>query len=372
MKRIYMLSLALLSICFPYIAAAQDPDPDNYLPEEKVIAFDDKIHDFGDVLLSEGSLKWTFNFKNISENPIVIHNVISSCGCTTPEWTKAPVKPGESGFVKVTFTNDQGPYPFDKTLTCYVSGVNRPVILRIRGYSHDKMRKPVDIFSERIGRLGFRSREVQFGYIEQGSVKSDRITVANLGPQPITVVPVESSCGLTITLEPSTIPPQGSATMRITVDAGAQPEPLWGRQNFVTKFSINGQTFPLKLVVATFIKDNFNNMTREETDNASSITTDDSYFEFGTVAAGKTVDASYVIRNTGKSPLIIHKVEADRAGLKFSGKCTLKVAPGAEAKLKFKYDTANLSGQNVAVITLITNSPAKPLFNLFLTGTVNK
>lgn len=373
MKTAYIyLAVALMAICMPFRAAAQDPDTDDYLPEEKVIVFDDKIHDFGDVLLSEGTLRWTFNFKNISDSPIVIHNVISSCGCTTPEWTKAPVKPGDSGYVKVSFTNDQGPYPFDKTLTCYVSNVNRPVILRIRGYSHDKMRKPVDIFSERIGRLGFRSRQVQFGYVDQGSVKSDRITVANLGPQPITVVPVETSCGLKITLEPSTIPPQGSATMRITVDAGAQPEPLWGRQNFVTKFSINGQTFPLKLTVATFIKDNFNNLSKSEIDNGSSITTDDSYADYGTVPAGRIVDVVYNIKNTGKAPLKIHKVEADRAGLQFLGKCPMTVAPGAEAKLKFKFDTSNVSGQNVVVITLITNSPAKPLFNLFLTGTVNK
>lgn len=371
LKKYISVAAAILALVMPRLAAAQDPSGE-YLPEEKVIAFDEKIHDFGDVLLSEGALKWKFNFTNISDQPIVIHNVISSCGCTTPEWTKAPVKAGGTGYVNVTFTNDQGPYPFDKTLTVYVSGVNRPVILRIRGYAHERMRKPTEIFSERIGRLGFRSREVQFGYVDQGSVKSDKITVANLGPQPITVVPVETSCGLKITIEPETIPSQGSATMRITVDAGAQDPQIWGRQNFVSKFSINGQVFPLKLVVATFIKDNFNDLTSEQEENAASIATDASYFDFGTVAQGKTVDAAYVVRNTGKSPLVIHKVEADRAGMQFTGKSPLTIAPGAEAKLKFKFDTSNLSGQNVVVITLITNSPAKPLFNLFLTGTIKK
>lgn len=363
------LPAILLALCLPFAAAAQEPEG-NYLPEERVIAFDDKIHDFGDVLISEGALKCTFNFRNVSDSPIVIHNVISSCGCTTPEWTKAPVKPGGTGFVKVTFTNDQGPYPFDKTLTCYVSNVSRPVILRIRGYAHEKMRKPAEVFSERIGRLGFRSRQLQLGYVEQGGAKSDKITVANLGPQPITVVPVESSRGLKVEIEPSTIPSQGSATMRITVDTKALGEPLWGRQDFSTRFSINGQVFPLKFVAAAFIKDSFDSLGKEELEKAPSITTDDSYFEFGKVAAGKAAEALYRIKNTGKSTLVIHKVEADREGLQFMGKTPLKVAPGAEAKLRFKYDTSGLSGQNVAVITLITNSPAKPLFNLFLTGTV--
>ena len=65
------------------------------LDESKVISFDKKIHDFGDVIISDGPVKCTFTFTNISDSPIVVHNIISSCGCATPQWTRSPVKPGK-------------------------------------------------------------------------------------------------------------------------------------------------------------------------------------------------------------------------------------------------------------------------------------
>lgn len=363
--------LAVSLLAFPTRALSQD-NVEAGLPEEQVISFDDKIHDFGDVLLSDGPLKWRYTFKNISSSPIVIHNVISSCGCTSPQWIKSPVKPEEEGYIDVTFTNDQGPYPFDKTLTVYVSGVARPVILRLRGYAHEKYRKPADLFTERIGRIGFRSRIVQLGYVEQGLTKTDKITVANVTNQPVEVSAYEMSQGLTVTFDPQVIPAQGTSKVTLTIDTKAMKEKRWGRQSFETKFIINGQKYPVKLFVQAFIRDNFNGMTPAQIENAASPVPERSYFDFGTVTVGSTVTASFKVSNTGKEPLVIHKIEADKTGLQFMGKSPVTIKPGSDAILKFKFDTTDLSGDTVVVLTLITNSPAKPLVNLFLTGKVTK
>ncbi|HZX73853.1 MAG TPA: DUF1573 domain-containing protein [Cyclobacteriaceae bacterium] len=48
--------------------------------------------------------------------PLIITNVQASCGCTTPSWTKDPVMPGGSGFIKATF-NAASPGVFGKTVT---------------------------------------------------------------------------------------------------------------------------------------------------------------------------------------------------------------------------------------------------------------
>lgn len=363
--------MAISLLAFPTRAMSQDNEVAG-LPEEQVISFDDKIHDFGDVLISDGPLKWRFVFKNVGTSPIVIHNVISSCGCTTPQWVKSPVKPGDTGYIDVTFTNDQGPFPFDKTLTVYVSGVNRPVILRLRGYAHEKYRKPADIFAERIGRIGLRSRNVSLGYVEQGLSKTDRITIANVTNQPVEISAYDMSQGLKLNFDPQTIPPQGTTKVTISIDTKAMKETRWGRQNFETKFIINGQKFPVKLIVQAFIRDNFNDLTAEQIDNAASPVPERSYFDFGSVQAGTTVQAAFRLSNTGGKPLVIHKIEADKPGLQFIGRSPVTIKPGAEETLKFKYDTSDLSGDSVIVLTLITNSPAKPLVNLFLTGKVTK
>ena len=80
-----------------------------------VLEIDKTIHNFGDIMLDSGPVSCTFTFKNISEKPVVVYNVVSSCGCTDVNWTKEPLRPGESGNVSVTYSNDEGPYPFDKT-----------------------------------------------------------------------------------------------------------------------------------------------------------------------------------------------------------------------------------------------------------------
>lgn len=46
-----------------------------------------------------------FNFTNNGQSPLVISNITASCGCTSPDWTKTPVNPGDKGFVKVVFNS---------------------------------------------------------------------------------------------------------------------------------------------------------------------------------------------------------------------------------------------------------------------------
>ena len=109
--------------------------------QEKIggtVEFDRTVYDFGDVLLSDGALKCRFTMKNISSRPVVIYNISTTCGCTDVTWSREPVQPGKTAVISATYTNDEGPYPFDKALTAHISGISRPVVLRIRGTSHQK------------------------------------------------------------------------------------------------------------------------------------------------------------------------------------------------------------------------------------------
>jgi hypothetical protein len=66
--------------------------------------FENMEYDFGTI--NEGQVvEHQFEFTNVGQSPLVISNVQASCGCTSPDWTKTPVKPGEKGFVKVVFNS---------------------------------------------------------------------------------------------------------------------------------------------------------------------------------------------------------------------------------------------------------------------------
>jgi Protein of unknown function (DUF1573) len=68
------------------------------------ITFEEVKYDFGSVVQG-GTVDHTFKFKNTGTAPLVISNIGVSCGCTTPEWTKAPVMPGKTGTIAAHFNS---------------------------------------------------------------------------------------------------------------------------------------------------------------------------------------------------------------------------------------------------------------------------
>lgn len=95
--------------------------------------FDKTVHDFGEISLKDGPLSCTFTVTNTGDEPLTIFAVVSTCGCTGATWTRESIAPGDSGEVSVTYTNDEGPYPFDKSLTVYTSAQKKPIVLHLRG-----------------------------------------------------------------------------------------------------------------------------------------------------------------------------------------------------------------------------------------------
>ena len=66
------------------------------------ISTDETAFFFGDV--TEGAVvKHTFTFKNTGNQPLLISDVRTTCGCTVPQWNKNPIPPGASDKINVTF-----------------------------------------------------------------------------------------------------------------------------------------------------------------------------------------------------------------------------------------------------------------------------
>ncbi len=67
-----------------------------------VITFETTNYDFGDVIQGE-RLTYSFKFKNTGKSNLIIYSSEATCGCTTSTPPKAPIRPGESGEITVTF-----------------------------------------------------------------------------------------------------------------------------------------------------------------------------------------------------------------------------------------------------------------------------
>lgn len=95
--------------------------------------FDKTVHDFGSFTVKDGPQQCVFTVTNRGKDSLSILSVVSSCGCTGVKWTRSGIAPGESGIIEATYSNEDGPYPFDKTVTVYLSDIKKPVILHLRG-----------------------------------------------------------------------------------------------------------------------------------------------------------------------------------------------------------------------------------------------
>ena len=75
-----------------------------------------------------------FTYTNVGEENLVINQAIASCGCTVPEYTKTPIKPGEQGQIKVTY-NGAGKFPghFKKSITVRTNGAVEMTRLYVEG-----------------------------------------------------------------------------------------------------------------------------------------------------------------------------------------------------------------------------------------------
>ena len=91
----------------------------------------DSEKDFGDIPLNE-KREHVFKLVNTGNKPLVIYDVVTSCGCTKAEYVKEPVRPGETLDLKVIYNaEDKG--RFRKNLTVYCNVENSPLKFSISG-----------------------------------------------------------------------------------------------------------------------------------------------------------------------------------------------------------------------------------------------
>lgn len=310
----------------------------------------------------------SFTMKNISDKPVVIHRVITSCGCAEPRWTEAPVMPGETGKVSVEFSNDQGPYPFSKSVTVYVSGLSKPVILKIRGVAHDKPRSLKELFPVASGPIGFREASISMGQIEQGLARSIEVEMANTSGRAVNVRFTDMTPGLTVSMSGSTVPARSKVRLTCVVDTRNTEGEQWGKTPFTFSAVVDGVKYPKVLTVDALIKENFSSLTESEKRAGALPQFVTSSLELGAVESGSILEGEFVVKNIGKDAFRIYKADASEGGVALE--IPEPVPFGDKGTLRVKVDTSGQSGEVLNIVTLITNSPTRPIINLFIIYTV--
>ena len=351
----------------PTMAVVPDDSTEDGVQVGEVVEFDKTVHDFGDISIDDGAQTCVFTVKNVGKEPIAIYEVVTSCGCTDAQWTREPIQSGKTGTITGTYKNEDGPVPFDKTLTVYIAGVGKPVILRMRGLVHEKKKPLSELFGAvKLGSMGLKSLNYKVSNVLQGESSSDEVKIANLGKQPMKVAFTDVSPNLTVEVVPATVPAGETAALRFSVKA--DPE-RWGKHVYSATPVINGAKASKPITVTALTRGNFASWTPEQRKNAAQCIFDESTVSFGTAQAGAKVKGTFTFTNKGKSPLKFYSLDADADGL--TATLPGEIPAQGKGSIPVTLDTSALpKGETVVMLTLTTNCPARPLINLFLVGLV--
>lgn len=102
MKRKLLMFAAFLIMFAASPATAQKMKIGDPTKNNGKVAFDPMQIDAGEVPYGV-PVERTYTVKNISEEDLVILDVKSGCHCTVVDWPKEPLKPGQSGSIKITY-----------------------------------------------------------------------------------------------------------------------------------------------------------------------------------------------------------------------------------------------------------------------------
>ncbi len=96
-----------------------------------IMKFEEMEYNFGTLIQGE-KVSHKFKFTNTGEGNLVISSVKPSCGCTSPKWSREPVKPGEQGYVELTFDSSNKNGIQNKNARIYANTEPNEIVLFIR------------------------------------------------------------------------------------------------------------------------------------------------------------------------------------------------------------------------------------------------
>ena len=117
------LSFAILiSFFFVQSVIAQEAESEENANGPRIL-FAQDTKDFGDIVQGD-KVNHTFEFENSGNEPLILSNVLTTCGCTATSWPREPIAPGESSKIEVSFNSTGKKGRQNKVVTIVSNAVN--------------------------------------------------------------------------------------------------------------------------------------------------------------------------------------------------------------------------------------------------------
>ena len=320
--------------------------------------------DFGEINEADGVVQHTFRFMNVSNNPIQIDNVATSCGCTTVLYSTQPIAGGEYGELTVAFDP---------------SRTDGRVLREVEIFTKDRRNyaslmssadvTPIPMGLEQIyphllaGTIKTNAKNCTFGYITQGESVTRIVRVANVGDKAskLSVVTTGNRNGMSVEC-PESIGPQEVVSIHITYKIPTGKK-YFGMARDTIWVVADGAKSQVPIAVSAIRVEKFS---KDENKPKPVLRIEPAYVDFGEKAPGKIYKKSIVIGNTGNADLIFRNVEP-MEGTAISIETGQVIKPGKELKVTVAItNSREPHTSTLGSINLTTNDPTRPFRELRL------
>lgn len=121
MRKSFLAVATFLIVSLSYAQEAVVEAPE--VKEGPMITFAETTKSFGDITQGD-VVEHVFQFTNGGTQPLVLSNVLTTCGCTATEWPREPIAPGKSGEIHVKFNSAGKMGPQNKIVTIVSNATN--------------------------------------------------------------------------------------------------------------------------------------------------------------------------------------------------------------------------------------------------------
>lgn len=329
-------------------------------------------YNFGAFKEEAGRQTFDFIVTNTGDQPLILQNVVASCGCTTPVWTKSPISPGGKGKVTAIYDPVNRPGVFNKTLTVYSNAVPPTIVLTIKGEVTPREKTIEELFTFPVGGIRFESSNLAFSNIKKTEKKSIKMPFINTSTAPVKVEFDVLPAHLTLKLTPEIIQPGQKGTVEGTYDGVKNQE--WGNVYDLIKIKINGfiQENVFLYVSANLVED-FSSLSKEDRKNAPIFRLASETYDLGKIKGSTQHEVEFKFTNGGGRDLIIRKIKSTCG-------CTavqqenqgIGVKPGASSSIKAVFNSGGYKGEVTKIIYVYTNDPENSEAILTLTADVDQ
>ncbi len=282
------------------------------------------------------------------------------------------IKPAERGFVVLRYNAGLVKEAGNRNDRITIQTNDPKQEQKILFITADILEKPVELTPEmrfpfRMGNILTTRNGVSFANILNTESRIDSLQLYNDAQIAIKIDYQKPAKHLKASLSSNLIPPGKTVTLYITFDASKVDgfgQMFGDRLMLQTDDTVQ----PLKIIyISAVVKEDFSKLTPSQLANAPVIEFENKEFDFGTKPSGDKIPHSFVFKNTGKSDLVIRKVNASCGCTATNPEKTI-IKPGESSKIDTSFDTKGRSGDQIKTITVVTNDPKNPEVMLQIKG----